>query len=364
MSADFPIELSEHTFEKMVKKKEMMGFSQKSWDKWFERLLNESKEEESEKQIIERVFKNGTLKYFYENWVRNFALNLENIWNGASARELIPEKVEPNSSAIVIGRGPSIDQHKHLELLANSDYNGTIICTDGAMPKVLKAGITPDKFEKFFTLTVDAEEWQKDFYIDPICIKYGSGIKCILSTTTPPGVYDAAKKANMKIFWIHTLFDFNEERTSFNQIAGIMSRAKNHQRGLPAIQTGANVGTAAWVTGWSILKHATVALIGIDHGYPAEVPWNEINYHSTQMPKDIDQNSEVFKRAYPTIYNPYFDCYCKQDPTFVYFSNALKEFIQRTTKIVKTINATEGGVIFGEGIECMRFKSFLEKYHS
>jgi hypothetical protein len=230
------------------------------------------------------------------------------------------------------------------------------------MPKILKAGITPDRFERFFTLTVDTVDWQKDFYNDPICAKYGNKINCILSTTVSPGVYEAAKKANMKIFWVHTLVDYNEGRTSFNRIAGLMTRAKNHQKGLPAIQTGGNVGTAAWIVGWSILKRATIALIGIDHGYDAEIPWEKINYHSIPMPKDIDQNSEVFKRAYPTVYNPYFNCYCKQDPPFVYFSNALKEFIQRTTKIVKTINATEGGAIFGEGIECMTLKNFLEKF--
>lgn len=361
MSIDFPIDLSEEVLSKMIKRKNEMGFNGKTWNEWFNTLFSEN-EKISEKEVIEQIFKKGTLKYFYETWVKNFANNLENIWDSASAKELIPNNIEPNSSAIVIGRGPSIKRHKHLELLSNSNYKGTIICTDGAMPEVLKAGITPEKFEKFFTITVDAEEWQKDFYADPICTKYGKGIKCILSTTATPGVYEEAKKAGMSIFFIHTLFDYNEGKTSFNKIAGIMSRAKHHQRGLPAIQTGANVGTAAWVTGWSILKRATVALIGIDHGYDADIPWEQINYHSTQMPKDVDQSSEVFKRAYPTIYNPYFDCYCKQDPTFVYFSNALKEFIQRTTKIVKTINATEGGVIFGEGIECMTFKNFLKNY--
>lgn len=359
---DFSMEISESTFEKMLKKKDEMGYGKKSWNEWFEKLFNDNIKEESEKETIERVFKKGTLEFFYEDWVRNLALNLKNIWNDASARELIPQKVEPNSSAIVIGRGPSIDRYKHLELLANSNYKGTIICTDGAMPKVLKAGITPDKFERFVTLTVDAQKWQENFYNDPICYKYGDKINCILSTTVAPEVYDAAKRANMKVFWIHTLVDYNEGRASFNKIAGLMTRVKNHQRGLPAIQTGGNVGTAAWIIAWSILKRTTVALIGIDHGYYTEIPWEEINYHSEPMPKDVDQNSEVFKRAYPTIYNPYFNCYCKQDPPFVYFSNALKEFIQRTTKIVKTINATEGGAIFGDGIECMTLKNFLEKY--
>ena len=57
-------------------------------------------------------------KTHYENfdeWVRNFALNLSNIWNEKSAKGLQPSKNEnlhtEENSAIVIGRGPSIKKH-------------------------------------------------------------------------------------------------------------------------------------------------------------------------------------------------------------------------------------------------------------
>ena len=50
----------------------------------------------------------------YEQWVNNFAINLDRIWEESSAKEL-PES-KPNSSAIVIGRGPSIRKFQHLEL--------------------------------------------------------------------------------------------------------------------------------------------------------------------------------------------------------------------------------------------------------
>ena len=48
----------------------------------------------------------------FDEWVQNFATNLENIWNEPSAKELEPDKIQnqlkKNNSAIVIGRGPSI----------------------------------------------------------------------------------------------------------------------------------------------------------------------------------------------------------------------------------------------------------------
>ena len=45
----------------------------------------------------------------YDDWVKNFALNLSNIWNESSAAELTPTNNKPKlKSAIVIGRGPSV----------------------------------------------------------------------------------------------------------------------------------------------------------------------------------------------------------------------------------------------------------------
>ena len=51
----------------------------------------------------------------YENWVKNFALNLKNIWNESSAKILGPSTNTNNNpkenSAIVIGKGPSLKKY-------------------------------------------------------------------------------------------------------------------------------------------------------------------------------------------------------------------------------------------------------------
>ena len=47
------------------------------------------------------------------------------------------------------------------------------------------------------------------------------------------------------------------------------------------------------------------------------------------------------------------------DPLFQFYSEALKEFIFRSPQWVKTINATEGGSIFGNRIKSMKFSDFL-----
>ncbi|MGI0060959.1 MAG: 6-hydroxymethylpterin diphosphokinase MptE-like protein [Nitrosotalea sp.] len=357
----------EKTFVNLVEQKKKSGFEKKSWDEWFNYKLNT----ESTKKTTQRKMEEVIQRYFYdhdfEQWVKNFALNLEYIWKESSAAELNPVKGSKSKnnkqSAIVIGRGPSIKKYKQLELLASSDYKGSIVCTDGNLINVLKAGITPEKFPKFYVVTIDADEAMKRFYDDKIIDKYGKKIKGIFSTLTHPSVVGRARKAQIKIHWLHTLFDYNEGRKSFNQISALMVKSKKHVNGLPAIQTGGNVGTSAWFVSWRILKCSTVTLIGINHGWEEDDPWELITSHGNVfVPLKMDKEGDSFKKLFPKIYNPEFKSYCILDPIFQYYSGALKEFIARSPPEITTINATQGGSIFGGRITCITLNDFLKKY--
>ena len=97
-------------------------------------MSNEPIPSKSLQHNLEEVMKKTHYENF-EEWVTNFALNLPNIWNEKSARELDPSNIsnykKENNSAIVIGKGPSINKHNHLKLLAESNYQCTSICGDG-----------------------------------------------------------------------------------------------------------------------------------------------------------------------------------------------------------------------------------------
>ena len=312
-------------------------------------------------------------KIQYENfdeWVTNFALNLPYIWNEKSARELDPS-ISPNYkkenySAIVIGRGPSINKHKHLKLLAESDYKGTIVCCDGKLIDALNAGVTPDKFPKYYVTTIDPYPAIREHYDNDIVDTYGNKIKGIFTVLTNHSAVERARQAGIQIHWLHSLFDYNEGKKSFNKISSLMVRAKNHLNGLPAIQTGANVGTSSWFISWQILKCATVALIGINHGWEEDDSWETILTHGNNhdVSKNIDRNDPAFNKLFPKVFNPEFNCNCILDPLFQYYSSALKEFISRSPSWITTINATEGGSIFGERVRSMKFSNFLHDYHS
>ena len=306
MSENFEFNLKEGTLEKMIKLKKQMGYEGKNWDEWFEYIISQNMTTKSElENALERVHYNNN----FEDWVRSFALNLEDIWNGKSARDLEPvieEDYVSEQSALVIGGGPSLKKHNHLEMLAQSDYQGTILCVDRALVHALNAGVTPDKFPKFHVVTIDAYEIVKGLYEHKIISEYGSQIKGIFSTVTHPSAIKQAKQAGIEIHWLHALFDYQEGKKSFNKMAGLMTRAKNHTNGLPAIQTGGNVGTSSWFIAWRILKCPVVGFIGINHGWNS---WDEINYHA--IPKEeLDTNNPSFRKTCVEIYNPGFDCKC------------------------------------------------------
>lgn len=359
MEEEISVKIKRETYDKLKKNKEQSKFSNKNWDEFFiENVLKENNIE-STKNTLERIFEKSTYEKYFDDWIKNFTLNLPDIWNGKSAKKISFEKIEKKSSAIIIGRGPSIKKNNHLELLANSDYNGTIICSDGILISALKAGITPNKFKKFYVVTIDTQDRQKIFYDHPLVKKYGKNIRAIISSTISPETLNVIKNSGLEIFWIHTLVDYNKGKNSFNYISGVMSKIKNKNNGLPAIQTGGNVGTSAWVIAWAILKKSHIGIIGIDHGYYSEDRSNDDHI----FPKEMDQNSQAFKKAYPIIHNSKYNCDIQQDPIFQYYSNALKEFIRKVSHKVTTVNATEGGAIFGDGIDCDSLKNFIQKYN-
>jgi len=367
------LSINEETLNKLQFFKKNDGFSNKSWDEWFEYIFNQKSNQNRSQSEIENIMEKLHYESFDE-WVKNFALNLNNIWNESSAAELEPnleDKLSTHDSAIVIGRGPSLKKKKHLELIANSDYKGSIVCCDGALINTLKAGVTPEKFPKFFVVTVDPYHLARKFYDDPIIDKHGKKIKGIFSVISNPAVVERARLAGIKIHWLHSLFDYGEGKKSFNSISALMIRAKTHLEGLPAIQTGGNVGTSSWFVSWQILRNSIVCLTGINHGWEEDDSWETIITHGRKndprvfgndVSVTIDRDSHEFKKLFKKIYNPEYQCYCILDPLFQFYSEALKEFISRSPDWLTTINATEGGSIFGDRVTCTTLTSFLKKH--
>lgn len=357
MSKNYEFEITQKTLKKLLEAKKKDGYEQKKWDEWFLDIFSQKKS--SRDKIVE--------KFFYENdfeqWIQNFTLNLDKIQEELSAKQIIENHFDKNDYVLVIGAGPSLKKHNHLEKLANSNYQGAIICTDRSLIPALKAGVTPERFSNFYVVTIDAYKEIQKYYDNEIVKKYGHLIKGIFSVLTFPEVVNKARNSGIKIHWIHTLFDYDDGQKSFNHISALMIRAKNPKHKLPAIQTGGNVGTSSWFIGWKILKSKTICLIGMNHGWEEDDPKDLIYSHGHVGDiSKIKSNEENFENLFPKIFNPFFKTNCILDPIFQYYSSTLKEFILRSPKEVSTINATEGGSLFGERITCVKFTEFLDKF--
>lgn len=298
----------------------------------------------------------------YDVWIKNFSLNLNNIWNETSSRDLSKYSSKHNNTAIVIGRGPSIDEHKHLQLLSTSNFSGSIVCCDGKLIDTLKAGVTPEKFPNFYVVNIDPGSHTAKLFEHPLISEFGSKIKGLFTTIANPTTVEQARKSGIKIHWMHSLFDYDGGKKSFNYISSIMVRSKNHANGLPAIQTGGNVGTSSWFVSWKILQCTKVVLIGMNHGWNEDTPMDIITKHGVSFARSYDESSPSFKRLFPKIYNPELKKYCILDPIFQYYREAMLEFISRSPSWLQTINATEGGSLFGNRLLSMKFSDFLAGY--
>lgn len=367
MSSQNDFSIDEDTFRHLNQRKSNDGFEKKSWNEWFLYVLGKTSNPNSIKDQIFSIIDESFYKNWFDSWVTNFALNLSDIWKYSSAKELEIKQSKLSFKnyhpCIIIGRGPSLKKNNHLQILSESNYRGSIICTDGALISALEYGVTPEKFPNFYVTTVDGGgKIIRGLYEHDLVDKFGPKINGVFSILTHPSVLTHIKNVGIKIHWIHPLFDYNEGKKSFNKISATMIRAKKSQ-GLPAIQTGGNVGTSAWFIAWRILKCNVTCLIGIDHGWAEDDPWDLIMSHGgyCETPK-FNMNDKIFNELFPKIHNPEFNTNCIQDPVFQYYSSALKEFISRSPDYLKTINATEGGSIFGNKIHCMKFKNFLETY--
>ena len=300
-------------------------------------------------------------------WMYNFARNIPDFLNGNSVKQLSVfkngkesiKKHRPSSSAVVVGAGPSVKKNNHLEILANSNYKGAIVCTDRMLTPCLKNGITPKKFSKFYVLTIEPKDETSKYYNDKLVQQYSKGISVALSTCTRHETVEVCKKNGLKIFWFHPLIDDFRKSGSINKIMNMMSKSEKNPRGLSGMQTGGNVGSFAWVFSWAILGCSPITLIGLDLGHPADTPLENTRHYPEYL-RIFNNNKSQASKYFKKITNTDLKVKVLSDPIFDFYREAFLDLVTRTPKWTRTINATEGGSIFGKGIKNMKLKDVLK----
>lgn len=288
-----------------------------------------------------------SLSHLMPLWMANLAENFEDIRNGDNVEELPKHKGEP---AIVVAAGPSLWKHNHLHVLAETEWKHPIIICDRLLIPCLKEGLIPD-----IVANVDASPMVKDFYDDPIVDdsleENKFSMKAVFNVCVNP---DAQRRWLGERYWFLPFFDDPSKPTSLTAAFHFLTRKS-------MIMTGGNVGSFTWSLA-NYLKCNPIILVGFDMSY-SEKDITKATYY-----KPILEMAKGDKKKAKSMFamgeHPTYRCKYILDPYFKGYREIFRAYIStahRLTKIL-TINATEGGSLFGYGMECTTLEEAIKKY--
>lgn len=307
----------------------------------------------------------------------NAHINLARKDHGQSLAALRGQPVGNGDRALVIAAGPSIRRQDTLRKVAETGFEGTIIATESAMRGCLQNGIVPDlvvtldphvtRIVRWFgdptlsesALAADdyfrrqeqdeafASEMRANEEILRLLDEHGSRIKIALASSASEAVVSRVIECGMDIYWWNPMLDDPDEPDSVT--AGMMA-----ENGWPCVNAGGNVGTAAWMMAIEVLEKQTVALTGMDFGYYSDTAFENTQYYNEAVALVGEDNLDsLFVR----FDNPHYDAWFFTDPAYYWYRESFLELIADSDS--KTINCTEGGILFGPELEVRPLIEFL-----
>ncbi len=295
----------------------------------------------------------------------------------AALEPLVGAKAE---SCIVISAGPSVHRKRSIHRILENGYTGTVIAVDGAYIACLRNGLIPD-----FVVTLDPhttrvvrwfgdpdfeENSRHDDYFQrqdldvefrknsieqnrqniELANEHGSRTRALVATTAPANVAQRIDEAGFDAYWWNPLVDNPRE-------PGSLTRQLYDINRLPCINTGGNVGGAAWTLAAAYLKIPKIALVGMDFGYYADTPlsmtqtYHELIHHTG--------TAEGLERFFCDFTFPLNGERFYTDPTYYWYRRNFLQLLEKSP--AWTANCTEGGTLFSDDIECMYLDDFIRR---
>ena len=299
-----------------------------------------------------------------------------------SVLELEGAQLGSGDVAIVVGAGPSLRRRQSLERLRASRFDGTIVAADGALGACLRAGVVPHvvvsvdphlqrivrwfgdpTLEKprdddyFRRQEMDAvhhddehgsnREIEANRTLVELVNRHGPKIRVAAATSAALDVVERCNDVGMAIYWWNPMFDDYEQPHS-------LSRQAWEMNGLPCVNGGGNVGTAAWALSHAVLGKRRIGLIGIDLGYAPGTPYEKTQYY----PELRELLGDRYREAFIHTRNPETGETWFSDPSYHWFRKVFLEMLGDAD--CHTVNCTEGGLLFGTGITTATLDTFLE----
>jgi hypothetical protein len=124
--------------------------------------------------------------------------------------------------------------------------------------------------------------------------------------------------------------------------------------GLPCINGGGNVGTAAWVLAHAVLGRRRVGIVGMDLSYTPDTPYEKTQYY----PELVELFGDGFKDAFIHMENPVLGETWFTDPAYYWYREVFLQMVGDAA--CETYNCTEGGLLFGPGIRTVPLEEFVQ----
>lgn len=315
--------------------------------------------------VISSGLEARTLRYSSNLGLSNAELNKPFILQTIKA---LTGKATGKTSLIVSG-GPSIGRRNSLQRIKPVIDKFVVVAADGGMSHCLRAGITPD-----YVLTVDPDRnrvvrWYGDdnlteekladdyfrrqdlddhFTKDEvirneeqirIVNEAGPSMTAVLATSACEDVRRRATDSGMSIYWWNPIYDDVSDPDS-------LTRTLYNSNKVPCMNTGGNVGTAATIFASRVLSAKRVVMIGMDFSYYADLPIERTQYYDQFL--EFMTDAEI-SHAFKTIRNPHLNEDYYTDPAYNWYREAFLDLLG-SMKGCEVINATEAGILFGEGI--------------
>jgi len=281
-----------------------------------------------------------------------------------------------HDSAIVIAAGPSLHRHNPVAEIVSSGYEGDIVAADGALGYCLRNGLVPDYVvtldphptricrwfgDQNLASRRDGDDYFRRQDLDPhlgtdelarnqellaLVNRHGPSIKAVICTSADRSVATRCREAGMTLYWWNPLMDDVDRRES-------VARALYRLNKVPCMVSGGNVGSAAWVFTHQVLRRPEVAVVGMDLSYPPGTPLTKTQYYTELKALFGDRAEE----AMTPIQNPHTQETWHADPAYFWYRSCFLELAAQAP--CTTFNCTEGGVLFGDGVEWMPLREFL-----
>lgn len=311
-----------------------------------------------------------------ENARRNAAL----LGRGQSLAALARETVAAGDAAIVVAAGPSIRRKDPVRRIKDSGFTGAVIATDSGLAYCLRNGVVPDlvvtldphakRIVRWFgdpELTEDsirADDYYRRQDMDTafanelaynrelmgLLDQHGHKIRIALCTAASETVVKRVLDVGMQVYWWNPMLDDPDGPDSVSRQLYALNR-------LPMVNAGGNVGSACWMMAHAVLGKKHVALTGMDFAYYGDTDYTSTQYyHEAVALVGKDNLDSIFMH----VDNPYLGLQFYTDPAYMWYRECFLDMVKDADCV--TYNCTEGGILFGDGIQFVPLDRFLSEH--